>query len=263
VRGRSTVALGLGFAVLVTLAASLTLSLAMSLVGHAWPAANRHLAVGAMVEVVLYMALAAALMPLSEARALQWFSRPQTRVALCAAALGVVLHGPADFIEAWVQRFAPLPAGTLEMLALRLRPDTVWERVALFALLAGLIPVVEEIFFRGALFARLKGPLGAELTVLVTSLGFTVSHGEPRSWPALLSVALVLGVVRKPLASLWPCILIHATFNATTLTVVFLSSRGALVEPPEPSLLAAIPGAMASSLLLYLLLRDVRAGRPA
>jgi len=255
--------LGLGFAVLVTLAATLSLTLAMSLLGHAWPVANRHLAAAAVVEVVVYMAFAAALLPLAEARALHWFSRPQTRSALSAAALGVLVHGPADFVEAWVQRFAPLPAGTLEMLALRLRPDSVWERAILFALVAGLIPVVEEIFFRGALFARLKGPVGENLTVLVTSLCFTVSHGEPRSWPALLCVALVLGVVRKPLASLWPCILIHATFNATTLVVVFLSSRGALLEAPEPSLFAAISGTTASALFLYLLLRNARAGTPA
>lgn len=238
------------FAVLLTLASVIALGLGVSLLSALWPAARGHLVLAATVEVLVYLGFSRALAGGARLGALVPFTWPSWPVLASAALLGVFLHGPLDFVEAWVQRWAPLPEQLLRERALALQPELGIERVALFVLVAGAVPVVEEVFFRGALFARLGPLLGALGTLLVTSVCFTASHGEPRSWPPLLAVAFVLGVLRQWNGSLWPPVLLHATFNATTLAVVFMTPRGAF-ERPEPSLLAASVGTLLSAALIH------------
>jgi membrane protease YdiL (CAAX protease family) len=238
------------FAVLVTLASVIALGLGVTLASALLPAARGHLVLAATIEVVVYLAFSRALAGGSRSSGLLPFSRPSWQAASSSALLGVFLHGPLDFVEAWVQRWAPLPEQLLRERALGLQPELALERVALFVLVAGAVPLVEEVFFRGALFARLAPVLGTLGTLLITSVCFTASHAEPRSWPPLLAVAFVLGVLRQWYGSLWPSVLLHATFNATTLAVVFMTPRGAF-ERSEPSLLAASIGSLASALLIH------------
>ncbi|HET9929080.1 MAG TPA: CPBP family intramembrane glutamic endopeptidase [Polyangiaceae bacterium] len=261
-RDRLGVVLASSFAVLLTLASVIALGLGVSLASSWWPAGRGHLVLAAAVEVVVYLAFSRALAGNLRFTALCPFTRPSWQTAVSAVLLGVFLHGPLDFVEAWVQRWAPLPEHVLRERALGLQPEFALERVLLFVLVAGAVPVVEEVFFRGALFARLAPVLGAFGTLLVTSVCFTASHGEPRSWPPLLAVAFVLGVLRQWYGSLWPSVLLHATFNATTLTVVFLSPRGSF-ERPEPSFLAASIGTLVSAALFHRLWRSPAGARLA
>ncbi|MGC4090472.1 MAG: CPBP family intramembrane metalloprotease [Polyangiaceae bacterium] len=258
VRPRSLTLLGVGFAAAVTLGAVFALGFSISLVGSLWPASRSHLTVAALVEVLVTLGLSLALVSFGEMRAA--LARAQWRWILLGCALGVLLHGPADFVEAWVQQTWPVSDAVWRERVLRLSPAAPLERSALFALVALAVPVVEELFFRGALFSRLHAALSPALNAGVTSLCFTLSHVEPRSWPALSLVAAALGVVRLWTQSLLPCILLHATFNATTLSVVFLSPRAAL-QPSEPSLPAALVGGLASVALLSWLGRESRFGR--
>ncbi|MFZ5889796.1 MAG: CPBP family intramembrane glutamic endopeptidase [Myxococcota bacterium] len=247
---RTRLALGFGFAAVTTLLAMVTLSLGLSVASALWPRVTHHLAFAALLEVLVYLAICAVLVPAPERPALQLGRPPSVRVALLAAALGVALHGPAEFLEATMQSWAPLPDQVLKERALRLMPESLMERATLFALVAGCVPFVEELFFRGALFARIQPALGVAWSAWITSLCFTVSHLEPRSWPALLCVALTLGALRRAHGSLWPCILLHATFNATTLAVLFSFPRSAF-ERAEPAPLPALIGTLASGALAY------------
>lgn len=249
-RPRLSVGLGLAFAALLTLASVIALGLGVSLVGSLWPRGRGHLVLAAAVEVAVFLGFSCALAGGTQLSRLIPLGAPSGRVLALAGLLGVFLHGPLDFAEALVQRWSPLPEEVLRERALALQPEQALERVALFLLVAGAVPLVEELFFRGALFARVAPALGAAGTLVVTSLCFTASHAEPRSWPPLFAVALVLGVLRQGYGSLWPSVLLHATFNATTLAVVLMSPRGAF-DRPEPSLIAAGLGSVVSALLLY------------
>ena len=79
-------------------------------------------------------------------------------------------------------------------------------------------PVVEELVYRGAgmsLFLR----FGAPAAVIATSLAFGLGHGLVLALPALVLFGLVTAFVRLRTKSVYPCILIHCLFNATSLIV--------------------------------------------
>jgi membrane protease YdiL (CAAX protease family) len=83
----------------------------------------------------------------------------------------------------------------------------------------------------------------------LSGICFTLSHAEPRSWPALGLVASALGFLRWASGALLPCILLHATFNATTLAVLFVQSPKALAHS-EPSWWPFLSGSALSAALL-------------
>ena len=91
-----------------------------------------------------------------------------------------------------------------------------------FALNAAVVvlaaPVVEEFTFRGVGF-RLLSPFGAAVAVLGTAVAFAADHGLVEGFPALLlfGVAVARGSLRT--GSLYPGMLLHASFNAFALAV--------------------------------------------
>lgn len=203
--------------------------------------------VGALVFVGAARFLSTGLARSGQAFALE-LSRPPLRLALASIGLGLALHGPADFLDALGHRFFPLPPEALSERLSRLLPASAGERALLFVSLAGVVPLSEELFFRGALFGAVSKLSSASMALVASALGFTVSHAEPRSFAAIGLIAIVLGVVRLWSGSLAACILIHATFNATTLLVLFV--RPPALEPAEPSLPLLLVGAVLSAALL-------------
>lgn len=87
-----------------------------------------------------------------------------------------------------------------------------------FVAIALVGPVVEELLYRGAgmtLLAR----FGAPVAVLVTAIGFGLGHGLVLALAALVFFGLVTAWLRLKTASVYPCILVHCAFNATSLIV--------------------------------------------
>jgi sodium transport system permease protein len=84
----------------------------------------------------------------------------------------------------------------------------------------GLIPVVEEWFFRGVIQQGLVASLGAPIGILVTALFFALGHGAGMSvqaWGALVAQMLLLGLAfgyaRHRTGSLLAPILLHVGMN--------------------------------------------------
>lgn len=110
-------------------------------------------------------------------------------------------------------------------------------------------PVVEELMYRGVLYAplqRLVGVPGAVITVLAL---FTVIH-VPQYWPnigvitAVGLLSIVLTFVRAYSGRLLPCIVIHLVFNgiqAVLLIVEPYSRRFLPAEPPVPPAFLHLP----------------------
>jgi membrane protease YdiL (CAAX protease family) len=91
-----------------------------------------------------------------------------------------------------------------------------------FALNAAVIviaaPIVEELTFRGVGF-RLLAPFGMIVAVLGTALAFAADHGLVEGFPALFLFGLAVVTVRLRTGSLYPGMMLHATFNAFALAV--------------------------------------------
>lgn len=84
--------------------------------------------------------------------------------------------------------------------------------VAAFVVLAGLVqPAVEEIYFRGILFAALARKFGDCPSIVVVTLLFCVAH--PQHWFTVLSAAVLLGAARLYTGSVKACFACHAAYN--------------------------------------------------
>jgi membrane protease YdiL (CAAX protease family) len=79
-------------------------------------------------------------------------------------------------------------------------------------------PIVEELMYRGAGMSLLAR-YGATAAVLVTAVGFGLGHGLLLALPALVLFGVVTAVLRLKTDSLYPCMLVHCAFNATSLIV--------------------------------------------
>jgi membrane protease YdiL (CAAX protease family) len=95
-------------------------------------------------------------------------------------------------------------------------------RAAQFAAYAAVVvlvaPVVEELMFRGVGFALLE-PFGQTATILLTGLAFALVHGLVIGFAVIASFAIGLAYLRGRTTSIYPCILLHASFNAFGLAV--------------------------------------------
>jgi uncharacterized protein len=77
-------------------------------------------------------------------------------------------------------------------------------------------PIVEELMYRGAgmtLLAR----YGAPVSVGVTAVAFGLGHGLLLALAALVYFGVVTALLRLKTGSVYPCILVHSLFNATSL----------------------------------------------
>jgi membrane protease YdiL (CAAX protease family) len=58
---------------------------------------------------------------------------------------------------------------------------------------------------------------GAPVAVAVTSIGFGLGHGLVLALPALVWFGVVTALLRLKTDSIYPCMLVHCAFNATSL----------------------------------------------
>lgn len=113
-------------------------------------------------------------------------------------------------------------------------PVGLWAWLSLVAVQ----PLLEELVFRGVLQGqalalllqdgrpRRLGPV--TLANGLVSVAFVLLHlrAQPLAWAlAVLAPSLVLGHLRERFASVWPCVLVHAVYNAGFGLVAWLAQR--------------------------------------
>jgi membrane protease YdiL (CAAX protease family) len=95
-------------------------------------------------------------------------------------------------------------------------------KIAPFAAFAFVVvivaPIVEELQFRGVGYGLLErfGPTAA---VLLVGLAFALVHGLIAGFPVILVFGTGLAYLRSRTDSIYPCVLLHASFNAFGLIV--------------------------------------------
>jgi len=160
------------------------------------------------------------------------------------ASLGIILHLPAGYLGALVERRFPTPPELLRAQLQQLTPSSALLGLGMLLSVAVIVPFAEELFFRGALFTALARSGPAFVAIATTSIAFALAHQEPRNWAPLLLVAVTLGFLRSLGGSIWSGVALHAAFNAATLSFVFVN-RPLDVKPQEGSWqLAAIGGVL-------------------
>jgi len=94
-------------------------------------------------------------------------------------------------------------------------------------LLAGIVvaPVVEEIFFRGFLFAGLRGRYGWQRAALISAALFALIHVQPLAVPPIFILGLIFAFLYQRSGSIWPAIAMHVSTNALGLGAAYLVAK--------------------------------------
>lgn len=135
--------------------------------------------------------------------------------------LGVTAKVPAEQVSAWVEALFPLTPERKAEYEQLFSAQSDLHAASMLLVVAVMVPVAEEVFFRGAVYGALRRSRVNELTgVVVTAIGFTLCHGDLRQMLPLLLVAMLLGALRSRSGSLLPAIFAHAGFNAMAIVGV-------------------------------------------
>lgn len=238
-----TAALALGWSLLLTLA---LFSVAV-VISVAFGSTNQAVIAGSVAEFLVMLPAARFLARLygrgGDERAAFALAPTSRLELLIGASLGVILHLPAGYLSELVERRFPTPPEALRAQLQALTPSSAAMALLLLVCVAGVVPYIEELFFRGALFTPLLRGAPSFVAVWTTSIGFALAHQEPRNWAPLLLVAVVLGELRRRGGSIWAGVGLHAAFNAATLLFVFVA-KPVDVKPQGGSWLLAVLGAL-------------------
>lgn len=188
----------------------------------------------------------------------------------------MLLLVPAVFllseIDNWLLRWLPLAPELAEQLQeARAVERSPWSLVQQAIVVVGLLPVVDEWFFRGVLQQGLVAHTGHVRGLLLTALLFAPSHASPVPAPgavlsALLTavlLGLLLGLLRIASGSVMAPMALHAATNAIALGAMAAQERlpigGFNVPDSHTSPLLLLGSAVSVALGLRLLWPEVRA----
>jgi len=90
--------------------------------------------------------------------------------------------------------------------------------VAFFLVVTVVAPIIEELTYRGLGFT-LVFPFGTWVAIVSTGVLFGAAHGLVAGLPVLAFFGIVVGWLRARTESVYPGMLLHATFNGVALVV--------------------------------------------
>ncbi|MEH6632087.1 MAG: CPBP family intramembrane glutamic endopeptidase [Halopseudomonas aestusnigri] len=104
-----------------------------------------------------------------------------------------------------------------------------WSSFIFIMIATGIIaPIAEELTFRGVLLGWLDQRFGRAIAIIGSSVLFGSVHGVPMLIPALSVAGIGFALLTYRCKSLWPPIIVHATFNMfMTSTLFYALSQGA------------------------------------
>lgn len=204
-----------------------------------------------------------------------------------AIVLGVGLSFSTDKLyELILIRFPPSQDHSVSLLLQSASPL----RRIVNGVMVGLVgPIVEETFFRGALFVPLRrfaerttllaptlpsapddGPSSAQSpapprsrvrsligAAIATAVLFTLTHGEWQMFPPILLVGLLLGGLRAASGSMVPTVILHVVYNTTSVLMTFLAADMDVI--PASWALGGAALALVGGALAYLVAKTERA----
>jgi membrane protease YdiL (CAAX protease family) len=100
----------------------------------------------------------------------------------------------------------------------RLTVDRVPPFLVNLALAAVIVPVVEELIYRGIGF-RLLVQFGDIAAIVLTSIAFALAHGIVEGLPVFFVIGAALAFVRSRTGSIYPSMLMHGVFNGIQIVL--------------------------------------------
>ncbi|MEN8172233.1 MAG: type II CAAX endopeptidase family protein [Chloroflexota bacterium] len=143
-----------------------------------------------------------------------------------AASLGI---GCGLMLLSWLVNLAY--SMVIMLFDLQIQPDIspLFDELAspgwVFVIGVVLAPLVEELFFRGFLFAGFRQQYGWKKAAVFSAIFFSLIHMQPTAILPIFLLGLIFAYLYHISASIWPAILMHMLSNGLALGAVYLSSR--------------------------------------
>jgi membrane protease YdiL (CAAX protease family) len=115
----------------------------------------------------------------------------------------------AGALNSLVQWLFPMTADDVSRLEQQMAPGIV---PVLFACVAA--PLLEEMLFRGVMLRGFLRQYSRTFAILWSSALFGIAHLNLYQMMTALAIGIVAGWLYERCRSLWPCILLHAAYNA-------------------------------------------------
>ena len=164
-----------------------------------------------------------------------------------AIGLGLAVQVPASTLYEALLRRWPDPQDADRLSQLYSEAGTPG-RVLIGMVVVAFGPLLEEIFYRGALFTPLRraGRLGD--VVVITAVLFGLAHVTAQRIVPIVLVGLAMGLLRHASGSLLPSIAMHATFNAGPMWELARGRTASVENEPLPWATAAMSVGVALAL---------------
>lgn len=147
-------------------------------------------------------------------------ARPITAVSRYVATLPFIFAAATLLTVAYIGVEGGVPA---QEVALDIAANIAAYPVFTVVMAVVLIPILEEVIFRGFLLELIAGRAGAWGGIVLSSLVFAALHGWPSVVP-LLPLAIALGWVKVRSGSLYGPILIHMLHNGSQIAIAYHQS---------------------------------------
>jgi membrane protease YdiL (CAAX protease family) len=188
------------------------------------------ISVSAMVGIVLPIYLITRRFPLGFRLQLR-IHRPDaapTIYVLVATILTVVI---IDFIYILSQRLFPVPSDFMESLEL-LKPDGAYSFIITFVGLCVVVPIAEELVFRGLVQQVFNRNMNDVLAFVIAGIFFGVIHLNAHLLISICAYGVFLGYIFYATRNLTYTILSHAVFNSVSFIQLASTSPEHFTEPP-------------------------------
>lgn len=98
-----------------------------------------------------------------------------------------------------------------------------WAGVLIIAMAGGLVPLTEEIIFRGVFYGWLRKHAGVPAAVLISAAVFGMIHASVAMAVAASIMGIILALAYEYSKSLWVPIVLHALNNSALLVLLFFA----------------------------------------
>jgi membrane protease YdiL (CAAX protease family) len=201
-----------------TFAVSMTFTIVVQLCEEARPGASADLVTFTAAYVLTYLVALFALLriyePDSSIREVIGLRKTSILAMVLAIPIGAGAYPTMNALDDLVSRRFPLTDEESEFLVKLVTTETPSRRVFLVASVAFLLPLVEDIFFRGFLFGGIKKGRTFLTAVVATAVFYSLAQGDSRALPSAFVVGLTLSWLRARTGSLIPAMLAHAAYAA-------------------------------------------------
>lgn len=136
---------------------------------------------------------------------------------------GLLLFVLGNWSETWIKNNLLVDFGSHPLLRLTMEVDRAGQFLLPFFVGSVLVPVAEELFYRGFLFPPLAARIGTLGGILLAGLIFAATHFNQVWLVEIFLGGVALTWLFHRFQSLWPGLIAHIVLNAGRLIMIYLA----------------------------------------